>query len=48
MDDVGDVAAATARARDGIHQGERLLGKGDVGPNESHDVTPSVNLLHTS
>jgi len=48
MDDVGDVAAATTRAGDGIDQGERLLGERDVGADEPHRVTPSVNVHHTS
>jgi hypothetical protein len=48
MDDVGDVTAATARAGNGIDQGERLLREGDVRADEPHRVTPSVNIQHTS
>jgi len=48
VDDVGDVAAAAARPGDGIDQGERLLGERDVGADEPHRVTPSVNIHHTS
>lgn len=48
MDDVGDVAASAARTRDGVNQRESLFREGDVGADQPHDVTPSVNVLHTS
>jgi hypothetical protein len=46
--DVGDVPAAAARTGDGIDKGERLLRERDVGADESHHVTPNVNVSHTS
>jgi len=48
LDELRDVPAATARAGDGVDEGKRLLGEGDVRSDQAHRVTLCVNPTHTA
>jgi len=48
LDNSCDVLAPSTRTGDGVDEGERLSGEGDVGANEAHRVAPYVDRCHTA